>query len=221
VASGLLLRLVARFVDLFVLLVCLSVAKVVVWQQIPTLHLLVTVVICLLAAVATASSVLLILRSRIPGLASGILNKCGLHERTFVSRFLATIHVLGSQQSNKCGYCIAPFTGYSVFILGTMLLFAYANLQVFGVTIDIWPVIFVVSLTQVVTLMPIQVFGGLGLQDISYFYLYALFGINPSELAAVVVGLRICFVFTNLVFLVLVVPSLGLVTHVLFRKEIT
>jgi uncharacterized membrane protein YbhN (UPF0104 family) len=152
---------------------------------------------------------------------SRILDKFHLRKKAVVPRIVAALTAFANQEIDQSRCCIGPLTGYSVLTLGTMLFFAYCSLQIFRVRIDIWPVIFVVSLTQIMTLLPIQVLGGLGLYDISYLYLYSLFGIDKSEFAPVVVGLRIAYYLTNLLFLSFIIRPGKLVTRLLFRKEIS
>src|SRR5215831_581463 len=203
--NGFLSLLLARFGDLLTLLVSLSFATVVVWQQIPTLHVVVTIVIFFLVAVALLFLLMLVTRRQLVEIAGRILDKLHLHKKAVVPRIVAELIAFSNQEIDQSTLSIGPLTGYSVLIFGTMLLFAYSSLQIFGVRIDIWSVIFVVSLTQIMTLVPIQVFGGLGLYDFTYLYLYGLFGIDGPQFAAVIVGLRICFYLTNLILLALIV----------------
>jgi uncharacterized membrane protein YbhN (UPF0104 family) len=219
--NGLLSLLLARFGDLLTLLVSLSFATLVVWQQIPALHVVVTVVIFLLMAVALLSLLMLVLRRQLVEIAGRILDKFHLHKKAVVRRIFAGLTAFSNQEIDQSRLSIGPLTGYSVLTLGTMLLFAYSSLQIFGVRIDIWPVIFVVSLTQVMTLVPIQVFGGLGLYDFTYLYLYGLFGIDRSEFAPVIVALRLCFYLTNLILLALILLPRGLVTRLLLKNQIS
>jgi uncharacterized membrane protein YbhN (UPF0104 family) len=219
--NGLLSLLLARFGDLLTLLVSLSFATLVVWQQIPTLHVVVTVVIFFLMAVALLSLLMLVLRRQLVEIAGRILDKFHLHKKAVVRRIFAGLTAFSNQEIDQSWLSIGPLTGYSVLTLGTMLLFAYSSLQIFGVRIDIWPVIFVVSLTQIMTLVPIQVFGGLGLYDFTYLYLYGLFGIDRSEFAPVIVALRLCFYLTNLVLLALILLPRGLVTRLLLKNQIS
>lgn len=222
VTNGLLSLLLARFGDLLTLLVSLSFATLVVWRQIPTLHVVVTIVILILIAVALISLLMLVFRRGLVEIVGRILDKLHLHQKVFVRRIFAAFTAFSNQEIVESRLCsIGAFTGYSVLTLGTMLLFAYSSLQVFGVRIDIWPVIFVVSLTQIMTLVPIQIFGGLGLYDFTYFYLYGLFGFDGSEFAAVIVGLRLCFYLTNSVLLALIVLPSGLVTRLRLRNQIS
>lgn len=221
VTNGLLSLLLARFGDLLILLVSLSFATLVVWRQIPTLHLVVTIAIFLLIAAALISLLILVLRRQLVEIVDRILDKFNLHQKAFVRRIFTAFTAISNQEIAESRLCIGAFTGYSVVTLGTMLIFAYSCFQVFGVRIDIWPVIFVVSVTQIMTLVPIQIFGGLGLYDFTYLYLYGLFGFGGPEFAAVILGFRFCFYLTNLVLLGFIVLPRGLVARLLSRKQIS
>ena len=85
-----------------------------------------------------------------------------------------------------------------------MLCFAYSSLQIFDVKIDMLPVVLVVAVTQIISLLPIQVLGGLGVFDYTYLYLYGMFGIERVELIGIIVGLRISYYLANLCLLPLV-----------------
>ena len=60
--------------------------------------------------------------------------------------------------------------------------------------------------------VPVQVFGGLGVTDITTMYLLGLFGINQPQLAATIIGLRIIFYAANLL-LLLYLPLDVLLDH--------
>src|SRR5262245_52254723 len=87
--NGFLSLLLARFGDLLTLLVSLSFATLVVWQQIPTLHVMVTVVIFLLVAVALLSLLMVVMRRQLVEIADRILDKFHLQEKAVVPRIFA------------------------------------------------------------------------------------------------------------------------------------
>jgi len=207
ITNGLQSLLLARFGDLLVVLVSLSFATLAVWRQIPTLHVVVTVAIFLLVAVALIFLLSFIFRRRLVGIVGRIVDKFHLHQKAYVRRIFAGF-IEFSNEEIESRLRIGAFVGYSVLILATMLVFAYSSLQIFGVHIEIWPIIFVVTLTQVISFVPVQVFGGLGLYDFTYLYLYGLFVVEHFEFATVVVGLRICFYLANFALL----PIVGITT---------
>ena len=205
VSYGLVSIVLARFGDLSALLIALAFASWVVWPQIVTMHVAVVLTISCMIALIVLFSLILLLRQQLVVILARIFHKLHLDRKSFVQRVLNTLTTLSDQKIEQPGVIIGAFVGYSLLILGMMLLFAYCSLQIFAVQIDIWPIIFVVSLTQVVALVPFHVFGGLGLYDVSYLYFYGLFGIDRAEFAAVIVGLRLLFYLANFL-LLFVIP---------------
>lgn len=204
VSDGLLSIVLARFGDLSVLLLALTYASWMVWPQIVAVHGAVVLVISCMTALVVFFSLIFLLRKRLALIFGRLLHRIHLDRQPFGQRVLHTLTTLSDQATEQPGVTLGPFVGYSLLIAGTMLLFAYCSLQIFGVRIDIWPIIFVVSLTQVIALLPVQVFGGLGVYDVSYLYFYGLFGINRSEFAAVIIGLRLLFYAANVALLLLI-----------------
>jgi uncharacterized protein (TIRG00374 family) len=93
---------------------------------------------------------------------------------------------------------------YSFFYILLTIVWGYVNLRMFSIDILFVPVIFVTALTQLLSIIPIQVFGGLGVMDASLLYFYSLFGFAQNELAAVLLGLRLIAYGMNVVLLLYV-----------------
>ena len=188
----------ARFGDLVTLLVTLVIATLVVWRHVPTLQVLIIVVISVLTGVALIGVLTLIFRRRVVAFIGQVIDKRNLRGKSFLNRTLHQLTSFLNQEAAQYRQSIGPFSIYSVLILLSMLIFAYSSLQIFGVRIEIWPVVFVVALTQIMSFLPVQVFGGLGIYDITYLHLYGIFGMDRSEFAAVIIGLRLCYYVANL-----------------------
>ena len=90
---------------------------------------------------------------------------------------------------------IFPF----LYMLATMA-YGYTRVQTFQIPIAFWGIIFIASMMQFVSVIPFQVFGGLGVTEVSLVYLYSLFGL-VDEIPAILVGLRVLFYIFNLILL--------------------
>jgi uncharacterized membrane protein YbhN (UPF0104 family) len=55
---------------------------------------------------------------------------------------------------------------------------------------------------QLISYLPIQVFGGLGLTETSMLYFYGFFHSPQVELAAILIGMRLLFYLENLLVLI-------------------
>jgi uncharacterized membrane protein YbhN (UPF0104 family) len=90
----------------------------------------------------------------------------------------------------------------SFLYLGVSLAWLYAGLRVFDIRLTAWEVAYSSALYYLVTYVPIQIFGGLGVTDTTMMYVYSLFGPAPARMAAVMIGLRILVYLMNLSLLV-------------------
>jgi uncharacterized membrane protein YbhN (UPF0104 family) len=79
--------------------------------------------------------------------------------------------------------------GAFVYMLAT-LGWIYATLRTFQLSVDFMPLIFVGELQQLISYLPIQVLGGLGVTDLSTVYLFSLFGYEAELLIAIAVSAR-------------------------------
>jgi uncharacterized membrane protein YbhN (UPF0104 family) len=90
----------------------------------------------------------------------------------------------------------------SFLYMGLSLAWLYAGLRVFGIRLGTWEVAYSSALYHLITYVPIQIFGGLGVTDTTMMYVYSLFGPAPARMAAVMIGLRILVYLMNLSLLV-------------------
>ena len=99
---------------------------------------------------------------------------------------------------------------FSLIYMTVTMLWLYASLQTFSFEIQFLQVVFVNIFMQLISYLPIQVFGGLGVNETTSLYLYGIFNFPQTELAAILIGTRLLFYLTNLVVL------LYLPVHTLF-----
>ncbi len=196
---------IARFGDLVTLLIGLIAAALIVWLEISAVHVAVVVVMIIALGLTACGFAMLGFRHHLLRSATRILGSYRLLQNSFVSSCVEALDECFHQMIPAYSALAGWVSAYSIFILGSMLLFAYSSLRIFGVHLEIWVVLFVVTFTQLLSFLPIQVFGGLGLYDFTYLYLYGLFGVQRSEFAAVIVGLRVCYYLANLALVPLVI----------------
>jgi uncharacterized membrane protein YbhN (UPF0104 family) len=90
---------------------------------------------------------------------------------------------------------------FSLIYMTVTMVWIYASLMTFSFQIGFLPVVFTNTFMQLVSYLPIQVFGGLGVNETTLLYLYGIFSVSQPELAAVLIGVRILFYLMNLVVL--------------------
>src|SRR5581483_11343400 len=85
----------------------------------------------------------------------------------------------------------------SALVLVLTMLFAYSNISMFSLALSVPAILFVSVLILLISYVPIQVFGGLGIFEVSTVYLYGLFGIDSSIAIPFVITARIYLYLLN------------------------
>jgi uncharacterized membrane protein YbhN (UPF0104 family) len=172
-------------------------------------------VILLLAGIGIAIGLVglvIALRQGFVGLLEAILVRFGLADIPVVRRGLAILQTLAEMDPGR----LASRLGWIFLFSSVYLLFniawAYANFRVFHVQLSVVSIAFVNMLIQVISLVPIQVFGGLGVSEVSMLYFFETIGSPQSALVSPLIGIRILFYFSNLVPL-LYLPVHGMISR--------
>jgi uncharacterized membrane protein YbhN (UPF0104 family) len=204
VSQGITSLLLAKVGDLSAVGLALALSGWVVWERIAALRGLVVALVALIAGGLLTFVLVIVLRQRFVAAARWLLHRLGLTRAPFCDRALNLLSALAEQDARGLYPLLAPVMGYSCLMLILTFAVAYWLVRAFDVPISVMPIVFMVSLTQLMAIIPIQVFGGLGVYDVTMMYLYGLFGISQSEIAPVLVGARVVFYVYNLLLLLYV-----------------
>lgn len=201
IAQSLASLIVARISDLFVLLLMLVISSRLVWPQITSLRWLVLIlVIGILFIMLTFFSVF-IFRRRVVGIIDWILEVSRFSRFKPIKKVSNLLSNLAEQDTASMKTMVVPILCSSLLIFMCMVISSYCNVQVFAIPIGIQQIMFMVIITQLLGIIPIQVFGGLGVLDVTAMYIYGMFGIGQATIAPVIVGSRIIFYAVNLILL--------------------
>lgn len=85
------------------------------------------------------------------------------------------------------------------------LMWMLVSMKAFQLPADNLSILFVSGILQIFSMIPISVFGGVGITEVTSLYLYSIFGISQADLSVVLVGWRIFYYLTNLL-IVLYLP---------------
>ncbi|MBT3413241.1 MAG: flippase-like domain-containing protein [Candidatus Jacksonbacteria bacterium] len=127
-----------------------------------------------------------------------ILRGIGVEQYQIAKRTIGTLHSLAEYNQKKILIMLRTGVGLSSAYITISMAFAYFNFKLFAVQIDFWPLIYVSSLMQLVSFIPIQVLGGLGVSEVTSVYLYSIFGLPEDEMIPVMLGLRALFYLMNI-----------------------
>ena len=188
--------------DVIAIWVFLLVSSLVVWKRIMPLQ---GFVISLLFAMGIAILVVvlsILLRQKFSTHFRRWMEKLKLANLKYVRLSLDVLDEVVAQDEIFSLRLLGLATIYSlVYLLVTMWWF-YANVRSFDVQIGIIAVVFVNVFVQLLSNIPIQAFGGLGVNESTSLYLYQFFYAGQQELASALIGIRILFYLMNLATLV-------------------
>ncbi len=199
--------------DLIAIWIFLFVSSFFVWKKIILLHNAVTIILVLIFVLIFLFLCSIILRERFVLGLRGISNKLNLGKISFIDKSLNMLQSLAEQEQRAVFQMVGLSIVYSIFYLFLNLIWAYATLQIFELKIGIFGIVFANLLMQLISYLPLQIFGGLGVNEISMLYLYGYFGLPQTEIATVLVASRILFYLMNLAVL------LYLPLHALLLKQ--
>jgi uncharacterized membrane protein YbhN (UPF0104 family) len=178
----------------------LLVSATMVWTRVAVLH---EATIFLLVAVALGLTIFwtaVLLRQTFVGFLRRVLATLRADRLTPIQRGLTALDSLAAQDSQTVRRTLIVGASTSLLYMTATMLYGYSRVQTFQVPLDIWAIIFVASLIQFISIIPLQVFGGLGVTEISLVYFYGLFGIT-EDIPAILVALRVLFYLFNLILL--------------------
>ena len=149
---------------------------------------------------------IIILRQRFVDLAGQLARSSRLDGFSFIQRGLEILQFVAEQDEKYVFGLVQIGAICSIIYMALTMLWAYASLRAYSVDLSASIVVFVNSCIELISWLPIQVFGGLGVAETSQVYLYGLFGIPAAQMATVSVGLRVILYLFNLISL-LYLPS--------------
>ncbi len=194
--------LLAKVGDLISIWLLLLVSSLSVWTQITPIHLAVEALILGMGLVLLGFFFLVILRQKFVGLLRAGASRLKLERFRLVVKGLEVLQGMAEQKRSFVVRSITVAVLFSMLYMGITMVWSYASLRAFSLPVGVMPAVFANTFIQLLSYLPIQVFGGLGLTEASTFYFFSFFRLPQAELAAALIGIRILFYLENLVALI-------------------
>lgn len=198
ISRSVIMFIMTKIGDLIVLWLALLVSALWVWPQ---LDLIRNIVIGLFLTIGAAIAVFfltLLYRRRFVLVISSVMDRLSLSHIPAVQKGLDILEGLSEIERGVVFGRLAVVCGLSLVYFVVSASWYYSVFIVFNFPVDIPALVFVNVLIQLISYFPIQVFGGLGVSEMSSLFLWSLFGVSQSALAPVLVGSRILFYLLNL-----------------------
>jgi hypothetical protein len=140
---------------------------------------------------------IVVFRSRFVDFVKILVRWLKLDQLNITRRGLSYLDSIAGLDRRKIFRLILTATILSFIYMGLTMAWGYARLRMFSLVIGVEIVIFVLSLLQIASWIPVYVLGGLGISETLSVYLFGLFGENQVELAAVMISARLVFYIMN------------------------
>lgn len=188
---------IVKFGDLAVVCVYLALSASMVWTKIPelqhfTLLLILGIVLSLALFLAT-----IVQKEKFVSLLSRLAVGLKLDTFSLTRRGLDWLRSLADQDEKKIFLLLRKSLLVSLLYMSVTMLYAYTVVGIFDLPIGVWEALYIAALLQLVSFIPIQVLGGLGVADLTMVYLYGVFGIPQTEMSTISLGLRAFFYLMN------------------------
>ena len=195
---------VAKVGDLISVWVVLFASSMLLWNQIGAVQYAVVFLLAVILGAVAVFVAAALLRQKFVTLIKTILSWIKLDCLAIVQRGVDFLELFAEQDSRFVLQTL--FTGliYSLAYMLVTLFWFYANIRAYSLDFPFTLVTFVNAFMQLISWVPIQVFGGLGVSETSLVYLFGIFDLPTAQIAAMGIGLRVLlYVFTLVVLLYL------------------
>lgn len=195
---------VAKMGDLLAVWIILFISSVLLWDQIGAVQYVVVFLLVVILGSVMVCVAAALLRQKFVVLVKTVLGWIKLDRLSIVKRGVDFLQLFAEQDGKLVLQTM--FTGliYSLIYMIVTLFWFYSNIRAYSLDFPFTVVTFVNAFMQLISWVPIQVFGGLGVSETSLVYLFGIFGLPTAQIAAMGIGFRvILYTFTLVVLLYL------------------
>ena len=209
--------LLAKVGDLISIWLFMLVTSILVWQQVGAFHQLIFILLAGIGGAIFIFFLIIFLRQKFISLLQALVDRIRLNRFGIVTKGMDIMQSLAEQEHGFVFRMMGIGILFSLIYMTVTMMWIYAGFQTFAFAIGVLPVVFVNVFMQLISYLPIQVFGGLGVNETTMLYLYDSFHLPQAELAAVLIAVRLLFYVTNLLVLIYL-PLHALVFNRLIKK---
>jgi uncharacterized membrane protein YbhN (UPF0104 family) len=190
--------LITKAGDLLSMGVFLFISAWLVWERVDGLHNLVIVLLTGILVAFAFLGMVVLMRRQFLSQVEKLLRALGLLRINLIQNGLNSLETLAEQEHAVVLQMLLRGIVLSMIYMSFTMVYVYGRIQIFHIPLDFWAIIFIASLMQMVSIVPFQVFGGLGVTELTLIYLFEIFGVAGMDISAIVVGLRVLFYLFNL-----------------------
>ena len=193
---------ITKIGDLFAVWLVMIICSFLLWERIVALQEIVVIVEIIVGLGFVVFFMAIFWRRWFITAFNRLLTRFQLVRFSIVKQVMQTLDAFSEMEQNAVFSTVYFAIGLSILHYLLTLSWMVVSMRVFSLPLETFVIVFVSGILQLFSLVPINVFGGLGVTEVTSLYLYSLFGVNQSEISVVLVGWRILYYLTNLVVLI-------------------
>jgi uncharacterized membrane protein YbhN (UPF0104 family) len=201
--------IIIKIGDLFSVWLASIICSWLVWERISPLRNAILVSLIAIGLGFVIFFLALFWRRGFLSLANRIMIALHLTRYTFFQNIVNALTAFSEMHQDLVFGIVRKAFGLSILYYLVTLLWMLVSMRAFQLPADNLSILFVSGILQLFSMIPVAVFGGIGITEVTSLYLYSLFGVPQGDLSIVLVGWRIFYYFTNLL-LVLYLPIYAL-----------
>jgi len=204
--------IITKIGDLLAVWLAMLITGIMIWPQIEGLHEVVVALLVLIGIPLFGFLLAVFLRQRFVDFVRHIAERVHLTHLGWVKSGFQIMDELVVEDRSSIFHMTLRGLGLSAVYFLLTLAWSYSQLRFFSIVLPLAPFIFITGILQLVSIIPITILGGLGVVETSSLYLYPMFGVDPVNFAAALIGMRVLFYLINLLVL-LYLPLYGILEN--------
>ncbi|MBI5839959.1 MAG: flippase-like domain-containing protein [Chloroflexi bacterium] len=194
--------MITKIGDLFAVWIVMIFCSLLLWDRIVALQKIVLLLGLVVGIGFVVFFVAMFWRRWFINILSRLLTRLRLTRFSFVEQIIQALDAFAEMEQNAVFSTVFIAFGLSFLYYLLTLAWMVVSMRVFSLQVETLVIVFVSGILQLYSLVPITVFGGLGVTEVTSLYLYSLFGVDHGDLSVVLVGWRVLYYLTNLVVLI-------------------
>ena len=183
--------LITKIGDLFSMGSFLLIATLLTWKRVTALHQMTSILLAGILLGLFVFIAVIVFRGKLILLVAHAVHWLQLDRFKFVNSGLNLLRFLAEQEQKKLISAFLLACLLSLIYMSATVLYAFSRVKAFHIPIDFWASTYMVSFMQFISLIPIQILGGLGVSEFVSIYFFNLFGITQFDIPATLIGRRV------------------------------
>lgn len=211
--------LIIKIGDLLAVWLVMLACGLLYWNQISNLHQTFVFVEAIIGAGLLLFFGMLFFRAPFIYAVSRFMGRFGLTRFSVLRQGIQGFEALVEMDPKNVSLIVFNAFWISFFYYLLTLAWMVASMYAFNFQAEAWVIIFVSGILQLFSMIPINIFGGLGVAEATSLYLYPLFGVDKNELLPILLGWRILYYLTNLFVLIYLPVYTIFIEHRIQQKK--